>query len=168
VRILLLSLLLAVMTVAVHSIGTNLAISSCKGWLGSQATRTQMAITGVMGYLVGFLLIVHFVEAALWAVAMLWWAEMPDFSTAIYYSMTSYSTVGYGDVLLPESTRLLGPIESVLGVMMMGWSTAVIVTVVQRLFSDPSHSLPVPLEGTGPLINTPTKRAQQPAGPRGA
>lgn len=167
-RLLLLSLVLAVMTVAVHSIGTNIAICSCKGWLRSKSPRSQMAITAVMSYLVGFLLIVHFVEAALWAVAMLWWAGMPDLSTAFYYSMTSYTTVGYGDVLLPESTRLLGPIESVLGVMMMGWSTAVIVTVVQRMFTDPVHSEPVPQEGPRSSINTPTKEPQRPAGPRGA
>jgi hypothetical protein len=89
-----------------------------------------------MAYLVILLLITHLIEAALWAVALFWWAAIPDFATALYYSLTSYSTVGYGDVLLPESFRLLGPIESVVGVLMMGWSTAIIVAVVQRFLRE--------------------------------
>jgi hypothetical protein len=59
---------------------------------------------------------------------------LPDFETSFYYSLKSYTTVGYGDVLPPVSWRLLGPIEAAVGVMMLGWSTAIIVAAVQRIF----------------------------------
>jgi hypothetical protein len=95
-----------------------------------------------MAGLVTFLLIIHLAEAALWAAALFWWQALPDFATALYYSLTSYSTLGYGDVLLPESTRMLGPVESVVGVLMLGWSTAVIVAVVRGIFVEPTRNGP--------------------------
>jgi hypothetical protein len=135
VKILLLAMSLTALTVITHSIGTSVAIAHCRGWQSAVA-RPWMRIVGTMAYLVVFLLIVHLAEAALWAGALLWWETLPDFFTALYFSLTSYSTVGYGDVLLPKSARLLGPIESVLGVLMLGWSTAVIVAVVQKIFRE--------------------------------
>jgi voltage-gated potassium channel len=135
VTIFLLSIALAVATVMMHSIGTFMAIAFCRLWRGFPKGTWQM-IVGMMGGLVITLLLVHFAEAALWAVALLWWQALPDFDTALYFSLTSYSTVGYGDVILPEPYRMLGPVESVLGVLMMGWSTAVIVAVFYRVYGD--------------------------------
>jgi len=137
--ILLLATLLTVLTVMMHSIGTYVAITEWRGWQSVLVTRPGIRIVGTMASLVTFLLIVHLAEGALWAAALLWSKALPDFSTALYYSLTSYSTVGYGDVILPESVRLLGPIESVVGVLMLGWSTAVIVAVVQKLFRENTH-----------------------------
>jgi hypothetical protein len=84
--------------------------------------------------LVSVLLILHLVESAVWAAAFSAVHVLPDFETSFYYSLKSYTTVGYGDVLPPVSWRLLGPIEAAVGVMMLGWSTAIIVAAVQRIF----------------------------------
>jgi hypothetical protein len=77
---------------------------------------------------------------SVWAVAYAAGNVLPDFETALYYSLKSYTTVGYGDVLPSVSWRLLGPIEAAVGVLMLGWSTSIIVAAVQRIYNASSPS----------------------------
>jgi hypothetical protein len=70
-----------------------------------------------------------------WAACYHWIGCFTDFSTAFYYSATSYSTVGYGDVIPDESWRIVGAIEAVTGILMFGWSTGVLFSVVNHLLS---------------------------------
>jgi hypothetical protein len=86
------------------------------------------------------LLVLHFVEMAVWAAAYSIFGVFPDFETSLYYSFMSYTTVGYGDVLSETSWRLLGPIEAAVGVLMLGWSTSIIVAAVQRIYNNDSAS----------------------------
>src|SRR6185295_1387995 len=89
----------------------------------------------VLTRLVSLLLALHLAETAIWAAAFVILGVLPDFETAFYFSLTSYTTVGYGDVLPPSAWRLLGPIEAAVGVLMMGWSTSIIVAAVQRIYN---------------------------------
>jgi voltage-gated potassium channel len=57
----------------------------------------------------------------------------PSWELAFYFSATSYSTVGYGDVILPSNWRLLGPLQGVTGVLMCGISVSVLFALVTRL-----------------------------------
>jgi hypothetical protein len=57
----------------------------------------------------------------------------PSWEIAFYFSASSYSTVGYGDVVLPSRWRLLGPLESITGVLMCGISVSVLFALVSRL-----------------------------------
>ena len=81
------------------------------------------------------LLVLHLVEMAVWAAAYSAAGVFGDFETSLYFSLKSYTTVGYGDVLPPASWRLLGPIEAAVGVLMLGWSTSIIVATVQRIYN---------------------------------
>jgi hypothetical protein len=83
-----------------------------------------------MARVVGTLLLLHIVEAAVWALFFRLVGGLPDLESAAYFSLTSYTTVGYGDVVLPARWRLLGPIEAAVGVLMLGWSTGILVTVI--------------------------------------
>jgi voltage-gated potassium channel Kch len=85
--------------------------------------------------LVSLLLVLHLVEMAVWATAFSAAGVFPGFETSLYYSLKSYTTVGYGDVLPPQSWRLLGPIEATVGVLMLGWSTGIIVAAVSRIYN---------------------------------
>jgi hypothetical protein len=87
-----------------------------------------------MTQLVGILLLFHLAEAIVWACFYLAIGTLPDFEAAAYFSLTSYTTVGYGDVVLPEPWRLLGPLEATVGVLMLGWSTGVLVAVIGTIY----------------------------------
>ena len=74
----------------------------------------------------------HFVHVFFWAVFYRWRC-LPSWESSFYFSASSYSTVGYGDVVLPRVWRLLGPVESVTGVLMCGISVSFLVAVATRL-----------------------------------
>ena len=56
-----------------------------------------------------------------------------SWQSAFYFSAASYSTVGYGDVVLPSRWRLLGPLESMMGVLMCGISVSLLFALINRL-----------------------------------
>ena len=58
----------------------------------------------------------------------------------MYFSATSYSTVGYGDVVLPLEWRLLGPLESMVGMIMAGVSVSILFAIVTRLIDTEERS----------------------------
>jgi voltage-gated potassium channel len=65
----------------------------------------------------------------------------PSWELAFYFSASSYATVGYGDVILPGRWRLLGPLESMAGVLMCGVSVCLLFATITRLvYRDPRHS----------------------------
>ena len=76
--------------------------------------------------------VLHLLQILMWA-GFYRWRCFSSWAAAFYFSISSYSTVGYGDVVLPEAWRSLGPIESVTGVLMCGLSTALLFAIVHRL-----------------------------------
>jgi Ion channel len=75
----------------------------------------------------------HLLEIGLWAVLFVALGEFQEFGTAFYHSAVNYTTLGYGDLLLTPSWRLLGPLEAANGALMFGVSTAMVFAVTQRL-----------------------------------
>ena len=133
---LLVALALAGVTVVLHAMGTVyvvIPLAGMHGWRASIFEKQRPVWT--LTRLVGLLLLVHLVEMALWAAAYAGAGIFADFETSLYYSLTSYTTVGYGDVLPKNSWRLIGPIEAAVGILMLGWSTSIIVAAVQRIYN---------------------------------
>lgn len=123
-------------SVVIHALGTLEAIrhlsSKLQKLIGNQRRlASEIQVVRV----VSLLLILHLVEAGAWAAFYWIYGLLPDVETAIYFSLTSYTTVGYGDVVLPVSWRLLGPIEAAVGILMFGWSTGIMVTALTRIYS---------------------------------
>ena len=75
----------------------------------------------------------HLTEIAVWALFYFWKCGMPDFQTAAYFSAVTYTTTGYGDVLLPQEWQMLGAVEALTGILMCGWSTGFFFAVVSRM-----------------------------------
>ena len=82
---------------------------------------------------ISYALMAHLVEIALWAVLFVVCGEFSAFGAAFYHSAVNFTTLGYGDVVMTPSWRLLGPLEAANGVLMFGVSTAMVFAVIQRL-----------------------------------
>ena len=75
----------------------------------------------------------HLTQIALWAAAFLLCGQASTLETALYVSAQSYTALGYGDVLLSERWRLLGPLEAINGLLFFGLSTAVLFAIMSQL-----------------------------------
>ena len=100
--------------------------------LERNASGRQVALLIVM--LFAGIMFLHIVQTSLWAVFYYVQDLFSDFETSLYFSMVSFTTLGYGDVLLPRKWRLLGVIEGFSGVLLCGVSTAFIFAVVNAIF----------------------------------
>ena len=78
----------------------------------------------------------HLTQIALWAVIFLACAETSTFDQAFYVSAENYTALGYGDIILSERWRLLGPLEAINGLLLFGLSTAVLFAVMSHLIAN--------------------------------
>ena len=125
--------ILVSLTVLLQSVGMATIIH----WIRvHQARRThELGILRSSVLLVRFtsvILILHLLQILLWA-GFYRWNCFPSWDAAFYFSAESYSTVGYGDLILPLMWRNLGPLESITGVLMCGLSAALLFAIVLRL-----------------------------------
>jgi hypothetical protein len=81
----------------------------------------------------------HGLQIFLWASCYRWLC-FPSWKPALYFTATSYSTVSYGDVVLPLEWRLLGPLESMVGMIMAGVSVSILFAIVTRLVDSEERS----------------------------
>ncbi len=78
------------------------------------------------------IIILQGIIIVLWACCYRWLC-FPSWNSAFYFSATSYSTVGYGDVVVPLEWRLLGPLESMMGVLMCGIAVSLLFALITQL-----------------------------------
>jgi len=78
------------------------------------------------------IIVLHILQILLWA-GFYRWLCLPTWEACFYFSSASYSTVGYGDIVLPRVWRLLGPVESITGVLMCGFSVSFVFAIATRL-----------------------------------
>ena len=123
---------LMALCVVVHATG----VTSALRWLRSPMTATRRFWQGTWLFigLAGWIVLLHLIEITTWALFYLWKGAMVDLPSALYFSAVTYTTTGYGDLLLPQEYRLVGAIEALTGILMCGWSTAFFVAVVTRMF----------------------------------
>ena len=96
----------------------------------------------------------HLLTILLWA-GFYRWNCFPSWESAFYFSAASYSTVGYGDLVLPRMWRILGPVESVTGVLMCGLSAGLLFAIVTRLVERDVRFVPKPSRPAGKRGSTP-------------
>ena len=117
--------------VAIHAAGVATALR----WM----RRTTIASQGLWSWnwlfirLAGWMILLHLIEISVWALIYVWRGALPDLQTAMYFSGVTYTTTGYGDLVLPENWRMVGAVEALTGILMCGWSTGFFFAVVTRL-----------------------------------
>lgn len=100
------------------------------------------------------LLLLHLMQVGLWALLYSWQIGW-DLSTALYFSSVTYATIGYGDVVPPVEWRLVAAMQGLTGVLMLGWSSAMVFALVSRLLAAP---ISAPTNGTVGARTRLTKR----------
>lgn len=135
--ILLTAVLVVSATVVVHAFGTYWLIqflsrkfADSSGYFKRSKATLAVVVSATM------LLLLHVVEIQIWAVTYLLiepYEELTSFEAATYFSFVTFTTLGYGDITLArEAWRILSGVEALNGIMLAGWSTALLFAVVQR------------------------------------
>lgn len=132
----LLGFLLVGLTVAIHATGTSIWMRFVGRRSVGHSGRWQMRHHWQVFLWTALILIfLHSVEIVLWALMYLWLPSEPvlqTFEQAVYFSLVTFTTLGYGDITLQPSQRLLSGIEAMNGILLFGWSTALFFAVFQR------------------------------------
>jgi len=129
------ALVLSALSVFVHSIGTYINLHLIEWSLKRKRTVSLTHSWSLMVRLVVLLVIMHSIEVAIWAEFYVWQNCFANWHTAYYFSLVTYTTLGYGDVLLPQAWRSLGGWEAMIGVLMFGWSTAALMSFLHHVQS---------------------------------
>lgn len=80
------------------------------------------------------LIIGNIAQVIIWAILFMVLGEFSDFRTAVYHSAVNFSTLGYGDIVMSDEHRFLGPLQSINGVIMIGVSTSALMAVIQDVW----------------------------------
>lgn len=102
----------------------------------SERWRKKAVISHIywVGGTIFLMFIVSVLEVLVWALTYMGLGAIQNIEQALYFSMVTFTTLGYGDVLLDERWRLLGSFEAANGIIMFGWTTAIVIAVVQRVY----------------------------------
>ncbi|WP_312017520.1 potassium channel family protein [Bradyrhizobium sp. AUGA SZCCT0431] len=94
-------------------------------------SRQSLRLVAVMIATVSVFMAAHIAEVAVWALAYRIVGAAPPGTDFVYFAFVNYTTLGYGDVIPVERWHLLGPMTAMNGVLLFGWSTAVIFAVLR-------------------------------------
>jgi len=99
------------------------------------ATSPRKFGTGLRTLLIAMLAMVfgNFVQITLWGVLFIWLGEFSELYEAVYHSAVNFASLGYGDIVMSKNWKLLGPLEAVNGVLMVGMSSAALMVILQQL-----------------------------------
>ena len=117
--------------VVIHATGVTSALRWARPHPGT--LRPFLSWTWLFVRLAAWIILFHLIEITVWALLYAWKGAMPDVQSALYFSAVTYTTTGYGDLVLPQEWRLVGAIEALTGILMCGWSTGFFFAVVGRM-----------------------------------
>jgi hypothetical protein len=122
---------LMALSVLIHASGVTWALGRLRAV--SDSMQEFWRGTWVFILVAAWIILLHLFEVVVWAAFYFWKDAMPDMSSALYFSAVTYTTTGYGDLVLPAEWRLIGGIEALTGILMCGWSTGFFFAVVGRM-----------------------------------
>ena len=86
-----------------------------------------------------FLIFIHLVQAAIWALVFMLLPEVTEFETfekSMYFSLVTFTTLGYGEITIASGNRILAGLEAMNGITLIGWSTAFMFAIFQELMKE--------------------------------
>jgi hypothetical protein len=122
--------------VAIHSGGVAYALR----WLRNKGYSAQGSWrwTWIFVCIAAWTILLHLGSIAVWAFFFFLTGSVPELQSAFYFSAVTYTTTGYGDIVLPIEWRIVGGVEALTGILMCGWSTGFFFAVVSRIHATPA------------------------------
>ncbi|MEO8317171.1 MAG: potassium channel family protein [Bradyrhizobium sp.] len=124
--------LVSAVAIMIHAMVTVAAIGIARVGARRRSTYPQLHLMGVMVATVLVLMLAHTVEIVVWGLSYAFVGAAPEGSDLLYFAFVNYTTLGYGDVTPVKEWRLIGPMAAMNGILMFGWSTAVLFEVLLK------------------------------------
>ena len=125
----------SVCNIAVHAAAMMLVVGAARAANARYADRQLVRLAGVMIATAMLLMVAHILEVAVWALAYAIFEVGPPGTSFFYFAFVNYTTLGYGDIVPVPAWQILGPMTAMNGVLLFGWSTAVIFDVLRRVMT---------------------------------
>jgi len=123
----------SVCNITIHALVMTVVVQVARSRAGAEKkSRSSLFLIAVMIPTVLVLMATHVLEVIVWSLGYAIVEAVPAGTDLTYFAFVNYTTLGYGDILPVEQWRLLGPITAMNGVLLFGWSTAVIFEVLRR------------------------------------
>jgi hypothetical protein len=131
----------SIFNIAIHALIMMIVVRLAQSKSAKGKSHSSLLLIAVMIPTVSVLMVTHAIEVMVWSLAYLMFDAAPADADIVYFAFVNYTTLGYGDILPLEPWRLLGPITAMNGILLFGWSTAVIFEVLRRTLA---RSLEIP------------------------
>lgn len=126
-------ILILIVIIFVHGTGMRMINRRfARAWEGVKSSTSHFKINALLAAVVASLAVVHLLETLIWAVPLYLTGIIPSMRDSYYYVLESYTTLGEGNVTLPEHWRLIGPIIAMSGLFTFGWTASVLVNVMNE------------------------------------
>jgi hypothetical protein len=125
-----LSLVALICTITIYLVPLRATVNLIRRERSRGQVGTNWTDLGIFARVVFYASVTHLLEIAFWAVLFMACGEFSDFGTALYHSAVNYTSLGYGDLIMSPSWRLLGPLETANGMLLFGVSTAMVFAVM--------------------------------------
>ena len=122
-------------TTVIHTVSMVITMHLLQVRVRRNSSPTAPNNLYVIGATVWLMFVASLLEVAAWAGTYLLLGAIEGVERALYFSTVTFTTLGYGDVVLDVHWRLLASFEAANGIIMFGWTTAVVVAVGQRIYS---------------------------------
>jgi voltage-gated potassium channel len=130
---LILATVMVAVTAAIHYGGLIAVLALLRNRPRRSANRPLVLQGSAVLFVVLSLMVLHAIEIWLYAGFYVVAGAIPDLETALYFSTASFTTIGYGDIVLGPDWRLISAIEGANGLLLFGWSTAFLTTTTSQL-----------------------------------
>jgi hypothetical protein len=120
----------SVCTIAIFLLPLRATVQSVRRQRSLANLGTPWTDVAIFARVLFYASLAHLVEMGFWALLFMICGEFTDFGTAFYHSAVNYTSLGYGDLIMSPSWRLLGPLETANGALLFGISTAMIFAVM--------------------------------------
>ena len=124
-----------VCNIAIHALFTLVVVRIAQRAAEKARLVPSLLLITIMVATASVLMIAHGLEVFVWALTYEMVGAVPTGADPLYFAFVNYTTLGYGDVVPVERWRLIGPTTAMCGVLMFGWSTAVIFEVLRKTLS---------------------------------